>query len=50
MHEKRKRKVMGIPKNGNKLYFIGVDHEPVRRSEFEFPLSVKANKSKKRKK
>lgn len=40
-HDKCKKKVQSVPKNGNELYFIGKDREPVRRSEFIFPLPKK---------
>lgn len=40
-HYKQKKKVQAVPKNGNNLYFIGSDHEPVRRNEFIFPLPKK---------
>ena len=33
-----KKKIQEVPKNGNDLYFIGKDHEPVRRNEFVFPV------------
>ena len=36
-HYQKKRKVIAIHKNGNDLYFIGQEHEPVRRHEFLFP-------------
>lgn len=38
IHYNRKTKVTGI---ANGLYFIGPDHEPVRRHEFIFPLPRK---------
>jgi len=38
---KKRRKVMAVPRNGNNLYFIGTDHEPVRRNKFTYPLPKK---------
>lgn len=40
-HDKCKKKVQSIPRNGNNLYFIGAEHEPVKRSEFIFPIPKK---------
>ena len=40
-HEGKKRKVMAVPNKNNNLYFIGAEHEPVRRNEFVFPLKNK---------
>lgn len=37
-HYKCRRMVMSVPRDDKGLYFIGVDHEPVRRNEFIFPL------------
>jgi hypothetical protein len=37
----KKRKVVGIPFNGNNLYYLGSDHEPVSRNEFTYPLPKK---------
>ncbi|MDR1627644.1 MAG: hypothetical protein LBR79_02580 [Oscillospiraceae bacterium] len=38
IHYQRRRKVMGVPKGTNTLYYIGEDHDPVYRYEFLFPL------------
>ena len=35
---KMRRKVMAVPMNGNNLYFIGKEHEPMARDEFIYPL------------
>ncbi|MDR0207019.1 MAG: hypothetical protein LBI45_07180 [Bacteroidales bacterium] len=41
IHYKKKRKIMAVPKNENDLFFIGSEHEPVRRNEFIYPLPKK---------
>jgi len=42
-HYKKKRKVMAVPNKNNNLYFIGIEHEPIHRYEFIFPLPKKVD-------